>query len=209
MSDSSNKKAAKRSVRAPRQKRSRAMVEVIVEATWKVLAEEGYAMASTNRIAERAGISIGSLYQYFPNKDAVVAAVQRRHHAELGAIMAAAFAEAAGQPLEAAIRRLVRASLEAHLVDPDLHRTLSEMVPDSINPETRAVLLKGIQAQIRAWLEGYREKLVVTDLDTAAFILLHLVEAVTHAAIIDRDQTPEPDRVEDELTATILRYLTG
>ena len=62
------------------------MVDDIVEATWKVLAEEGYAAASTNRIAERAGTSVGSLYQYFPNKDAIVAAVQRRHHADVAAV---------------------------------------------------------------------------------------------------------------------------
>ncbi|NIA71758.1 TetR/AcrR family transcriptional regulator [Pelagibius litoralis] len=212
MSKISHKKAAKASTRPrrmPRQERSRAMVDVIVEATWKVLAEEGYAAASTNRIAERAGTSVGSLYQYFPNKDAIVAAVQRRHHADLGAVMATAFAEAAGQPLEKATRRLVRASLDAHLLDPDLHRTLSQRVPDSVNPETRGTLKNGIQAQIRSWLEGYRPALTVTDLDTAAFVVLHLVESVSHAAILDQDETPDPARVEDELTATVVRYLTG
>lgn len=185
------------------------MVDVIVEATWKILAEEGYAAASTNRIAERAGTSVGSLYQYFPNKDAIVAAVQRRHHADLGAVMAAAFAEAAGEPLEQATRLLVRASLDAHLLDPDLHRTLSARVADSVNPETRETLKNGIQGQIRGWLDGYRQDLTVTDLDTAAFVVLHMVEGVTHAAILDQDQTPDPQRIENELTATVVRYLTG
>lgn len=185
------------------------MVDVIVEATWKVLAEEGYAAASTNRIAERAGTSVGSLYQYFPNKDAIVAAVQRRHHADLGGVMATAFVEAVGQPLEPATRRLVRASLDAHLLDPELHRTLSEMVPRAINPETRSSLLDGIHARIRGWLEGYREELTVTDLDTAAFIVLHLVEAASHAAVLGGDRSPSPDRVEDEVTAMIVRYLTA
>ena len=185
------------------------MVDAIVEATWRVLAEEGYATASTNRIAERAGTSVGSLYQYFPNKDAIVAAVQRRHHADFSAVMAAAFAEAAGQPLDVALRRLVRASLEAHLMDLDLHRTLAEMVPASVNPETRASLQRGMLAQIRAWLESYRSELTVGDLDVAAFILFHLVEAVSHAAVLGRDHTPRPAEVEDELTTMILRYLTG
>ncbi len=185
------------------------MVDDIVEATWKVLAEEGYAAASTNRIAERAGTSVGSLYQYFPNKDAIVAAVQRRHHADIAAVMAAAFAEAAGQPLDVATRVLVRASLDAHRVDPELHRTLAERVPASVNPETKASLTDGIQAQIRVWLEGHAHELAVTDLDTAAFIIFHLVEAVSHAAILDQRETPTPVQVEDELTATVLRYLIG
>ena len=198
-----------RSRRQPRQDRSRAMVEVIVEATWKILAEEGYAAASTNRIAERAGTSVGSLYQYFPNKDAIVAAVQRLHHADLAAVMSAAFAEAAGMELEPATRRLVRASLDAHLVDPDLHRTLSQMVPESVNPETRSSLKDGIQGHIRDWLEHYRDELTVPDLDTASFVILHLVESGTHAAILDQDHTPEPQQVEDALTAMIVKYLTG
>ena len=185
------------------------MVDVIIEAAGRVLAEEGYAAANTNRIAERAGTSVGSLYQYFPNKDALVAAVQRRHHSEMGVIMEAAFAEAAGLPLKAAARRLVRAVLDAHLVDPDLHRSLSDIVPASVNPETRASLHQGIQAQIRRWLECYQNELTVTDLKTAAFVLYHLVESVTHAAILERPDTPSPQQVEDELTATMVRYLTG
>lgn len=185
------------------------MVDVIVEAASKVLAEEGYAAANTNRIAERAGTSVGSLYQYFPNKEAIIAAVQRRHHAEMGVILETAFRKAAGQPLEAATRRLVRATLDAHLVDPDLHRSLAEIVPASVNPETRASLHSGIKAQIRRWLESHQRELTVTDLSTAAFVVFHLVESVTHAAILERPDTPEPQQVEDELTTAMVRYLTG
>ena len=194
--------------RQPRQDRSRAMVDAIVEATWKVLAEEGYAAASTNRIAERAGTSVGSLYQYFPNKDAIVAAVQRRHHADLSAVMAAAFAEAAGQPLAVATRLLIRASLDSHLLDPDLHRTLSETVPASVNPETRTTLLNGIHAQIRGWLMSHRAEVTVTDFDTAAFIILNMVESCCHAAVLGQGPAVDAQKVEDELTAAVVGYLT-
>lgn len=195
--------------RTPRQERSRAMVEIIVEATWQVLAKEGYEAANTNRIAERAGISVGSLYQYFPNKNAIVAAVQRRHHAEVASAMATAFTETAGLPLEPAIRGLVHANLKAHLADPDLHRALATIIPTAVNPETLTCIRNGIHAQLRAWLTRYRQDLVVKDLDTAAFIVQHLVESVVHAAIFGQDHRPDPKKVEDELTAMILRYLTG
>ena len=65
--------------RLPRQQRSQALFDAILEATAQVLVEHGYAGANTNLIAERAGVSVGSLYQYFPNKDALVAALHERH----------------------------------------------------------------------------------------------------------------------------------
>src|SRR5215471_21205054 len=69
--------------RAPSQSRSRDTVEAIVEAAAQVFERHGYAAGTTNRIAERAGVSIGSLYQYFPNKDAIVMELARRHIAQL------------------------------------------------------------------------------------------------------------------------------
>lgn len=60
--------------RTPRQSRSRATVEAIVEATAQILAREGYGAVNTNRIAERAGVGIGSVYDFFPGKEALVAA---------------------------------------------------------------------------------------------------------------------------------------
>ncbi len=71
----------------PRQQRSRATVEAICVAAARVLASDGYARASTNRIAEVAGVSVGSLYQYFPNKDALVLAVAADHAADMGDLL--------------------------------------------------------------------------------------------------------------------------
>jgi len=65
--------------KAPRQSRSQATVTAILDATARILLERGYAAASTNAVAELAGVSVGSLYQYFPNKEALIAALQARH----------------------------------------------------------------------------------------------------------------------------------
>ncbi len=67
----------------PLQERSRATVDALVEATARILVREGFEKASTNRIAEVAGVSVGSLYQYFPSKEALVAAVIDRHNREI------------------------------------------------------------------------------------------------------------------------------
>ena len=65
--------------RRPRQARAQATVDAIIQATARVLVEDGYDRASTNRIAQAAGVSIGSLYQYFPSKEALVAALVETH----------------------------------------------------------------------------------------------------------------------------------
>src|SRR5271170_3526962 len=84
------------------QERSRSTVDALVEATTRILIKEGYDRASTNRIAEVAGVSIGSLYQYFPSKEALVAAVVDRHSQELSAVTRSALVKMAARPIEAA-----------------------------------------------------------------------------------------------------------
>src|SRR3954470_9836579 len=89
------------------QARSRGTVDALVEATARILVREGFDRASTNRIAEEAGASIGSLYQYYPSKEALVAAVIERHNRDLMKVVRGALARAANEPVEIGIRRLV------------------------------------------------------------------------------------------------------
>ena len=82
----------------PSQERSRATVDALVEATARILVRESFDKASTNRIAEEAGVSIGSLYQYFPSKEALVAAVIDRHKQELMQVAREALAQVGRLP---------------------------------------------------------------------------------------------------------------
>src|SRR5690242_4040434 len=77
------------------QQRSRALVDALIEATARILVRDGFDRASTNRIAAAAGVSVGSLYQYFPSKEALVAAVIERHNRELLQVVRDALAEVA------------------------------------------------------------------------------------------------------------------
>src|SRR3984885_1782967 len=117
---------ARRSVTRPRklasQTRSRATVDAMIEATARILVRDGFDKASTNRIAEKAGVSVGSLYQYFPSKEALVAAVIDRHNQEIMRTVRGELAEAMGLPVEKAIRKLVAVSVKAHRINPKLHR---------------------------------------------------------------------------------------
>src|SRR3954452_2443332 len=104
------------------QERSRALVDALVEATARILVRDGFDRASTNRIAEEAGVSVGSLYQYFPGKEALVAALIEKHIDEMMALFASAFERMALMPLEEATREMVSLHLSAHLLDPRLHQ---------------------------------------------------------------------------------------
>mgnify|MGYP003597153915 FL=1 len=63
----------------PKQSRARVTVEAILEATAHILTEGGYDALTTNHVAKRAGVSIGSLYQYYPSKEALVGELMDRH----------------------------------------------------------------------------------------------------------------------------------
>lgn len=110
------------------QKRSRLTVRALLDATARVLVKEGFAKASTNRIAEVAGVSVGSLYQYFPSKEALVATLIDRHNQQVMQAVRGELAAVVNSPLAQAVRKLV-AAVKAHRIDPRLHRVLTEQIP--------------------------------------------------------------------------------
>lgn len=192
------------------QERSRATVDALIEATARILVREGFDKASTNRIAEEAGVGIGSLYQYFPSKEALVAAVTDRHHQELRQVVRGTLADFATLPVEQAVRRLVMVGIEAHRVDPKLHRVLAEQIP-------RTGRLKNVEAFRRegyklfgAYLEGHRDEIRAVDLGLAAFVCVTSIEALTHTAVLHHSEILSHVAIEalvDEATRLVVRYL--
>jgi AcrR family transcriptional regulator len=193
------------------QERSRATIDALLEATTRILIEEGYDRASTNRIAEVAGVSIGSLYQYFPSKEALVAAVIDRHTQEIAEVTRNALVKAAARPIDVAAREFVALAIEGHRVNPKLHAVLSEQIPRVGRLENVEANVREGYALVRGYLEAHRDEIDVADLDLAAFILVTVVEALTHAAVLRNPELLAPDRVDgfvEEASRLILRYLT-
>ncbi|GAA2892461.1 hypothetical protein GCM10020220_098200 [Nonomuraea rubra] len=120
----------------PRQQRSRETVAAILEAAAQLFQRYGYAGTTTNKIAERAGVSIGSLYQYFPNKDSLLVALAEHYLAESGEQVARVFARAAEQrpSLPELLTGLVGCVADLHTDRPALHRLLFDQAP----PHARA-----------------------------------------------------------------------
>jgi AcrR family transcriptional regulator len=181
-----------------------------VEATARILVRDGFDRASTNRIAQAAGVSIGSLYQYFPGKTALVAAVVERHNHDLMQVVRAALAEVADQPVETGARRLVAAAIAAHRVDPQLHRVLTEQIPRSGSPAEAEAFNREAYDLFRGYLETHRAELRAVDLDLAAFVCVTAIEALTHTAVLRRPDVLEDvavDALVDEATRLVLGYL--
>jgi len=191
----------------PRQDRSVATVDAILDATARVLTTTGYDRASTNRVAMAAGVSVGSLYQYFPSKEALVAALATRHNAKMSALVRAKLAELAAAPLPVAVRAMIDAMFAAHAVDPKLHKVLIEEVPRIGQLENLLAAERETEALVAALLESRKGELRRTDAETMAFVLVHVVEAVTHASVIAEHAPARARRVADELTDMVLRYL--
>ena len=190
----------------PRQARSRAMVDDLVEATARVLVAEGYVATSTNRIAEVAGVSVGSLYQYFPGKDALVMAVARRHFDQMTALLHHTASGAVGRPADQVVRDFVRGMIAAHAVEPALHRAITEQVlhlgldvVDEVQATARRI--------VRAWLEAQRDRILPRDLDHAAFLLVTVSEAAVHAALLTCPERLQDPAFEAELADMLVRYL--
>lgn len=192
------------------QERSRATVDALIEATARILVRDGFDRASTNRIAQEAGVSVGSLYQYYPGKEALVAAVAERHAEDLMAVVRKALAAVADQPLEAATRRLVAAAIEAHRVDPKLHRVLAEQTPRTGALANVEAFNSDTYRLFRTYLEGRRDELRVVDLEVAAFVCVTSIEALTHTAVLHRADLLSDEAVEtlvDEATRLVVGYL--
>jgi AcrR family transcriptional regulator len=192
------------------QERSRATVDALVEATARILVKEGFDKASTNRIAEVAGVSVGSLYQYYPGKEALVAAVIDRHNQEIMRVVRGALGEVASQPVEKAVRRLVTVAIEAHRIDPKLHRVLAEQIPRTERLESVEAFNRETYALFRAYLEGHSDELRTIDLDLAAFVCVTSIEALAHTAVLHRSERLSGEAVERfvaEATRLVAGYL--
>ncbi len=194
------------------QERSRATVDALVEATARILVREGFDKASTNRIAEVAGVSVGSLYQYFPSKEALVVAVIERHNQKIMRAVRGELAKAATQPLRQGVRTLIVMAVKAHSIDPKLHRVLAEQIPRVGRLENVETVNRENYTLFRSYLESRRDELSVDDLELASFVCVTSIEAVTHNAVLHRpemlsDQTTEA--LIDDTTRLVVGYLTA
>jgi len=194
----------------PKQQRSAETRARILDAAAQVFAAHGYVKGTTNRIAEAAGVSVGSVYQYFPNKDAILVELARAHVREGEAIILERFADPDLPPdLEGRVRVFVEAAVANHIDMPRLHEVIFQEAPW---PPELVTELRGFEERTIAAAEAALAadpSVRAPDLRVAATIVVGTIEALTHRFVL-----AQPDRLDvpafvDEMVALVTRYLTA
>jgi AcrR family transcriptional regulator len=201
----SNERALTR--REPRQTRSRETVDAVLEAVPRVLKRHGARAITTNRIAEAAGVSIGSLYQYFPDKRAIFTALHDRHVDDVRHVLERTMVDCASASLEDFTRELVERLANVHAEDADLHEIVAGAVPET-NHGFKSALESVFEKVIsRAEQEGYGARYGADEANRMLFVLPHLVEALVHGVAHQKRALISRDAAKDEAIRTVLVYL--
>jgi len=195
--------------RTPSQRRARETVEAIVQAAAQVFARHGYAAGTTNRIADRAGVSVGSVYQYFPNKDALLVAVHDVHQQEAKGIVGGLLDDWRDEPrdLSDRLRRFLRAIVGMHTRSPALHRVLFEEAPRPASVQRRSRDFNRQTAARTAELLRALPGLDLPDPQCAAFIVSQTVECLAHQFALHPPPGVDEESFVDEVVLLLTRYL--
>jgi AcrR family transcriptional regulator len=192
----------------PRQARAQATVNAILEATVQVLDREGLDAASTTRIAEVAGVSVGSLYQYFSHRDAILDALQDREFERAIGLMQEVLADAnqTKTPLET-VTAVVRGLGRLYAASPGLHRVLAiEGLRVARADRVHAFDMR-VLAIIRRFLGASKAPMRRTNVEAAAFVAFHSVRATMLANLLEHPPSVAEPALVAELVDLVLRYL--
>jgi AcrR family transcriptional regulator len=185
--------------RRPRQERSQHKVGLILEATQQLLDQGGIDSLTTNAVAEKAGVSIGTVYQYFDSKQAILNALADREIEALAARVLVALQRSPQQPVEALVKTLVSAVLDSYGGRRRVHRILMEHALTR-GPGTRLnPLLEAVTTLLTEPARESQAPGASTIAPADAFVLTHAVAGVMRALIATPDWTDKRDEVEAAL----------
>lgn len=182
----------------PIQARSRATVSAILEAATRILTATESTAFSTNAVAEMAGVSIGTLYQYFPSKEAILGEIGRRHAEEMRSIVVTALSEAQSNEVDGAVSSLIKAFIAAHASQPSLHLALIQHRAEHFAQDAPLGEIDAME-MVRTFLAAEMPDAGPDRLDTTAFVTATLVHETIHTAARER-----PDLLHSDLFAAML-----
>ena len=193
----------------PSQSRSRFTVGQIVEAAARVFEERGYAGATTNRIAERAGVSIGSLYQYFPNKEAILAVLLEQHTQEVANAVGAIRRHVAEEPhdLVGVLQHFVEDMVALHSKNPRLQHVLLDEAPRPPHLKAKLQELEGEAVESTEVLLRANPQVKLEHYRTAAYLAVQSVETLVHRFVSEPPDEISRECFSAELMRMLVRYL--
>lgn len=190
--------------REPKQQRSRQTVEAILDAVQRVLTRHGAEAITTNRVAEAAGVSIGSLYQYFPDKQAIFMSLHDRHVDGVRNVIERTMSECTLASLKEFTGELVERLAHVHSEDAELHELLSAAVP--WGPDGFKCALRATFAHVISPTK--QDRYTTEEAERMLFVLPQLVEALVHG-VAHQKQAASRVRAKDEAIRTVAVYLNS
>ncbi len=187
--------------KTPVQARSAVTVEAIYEATVQVLLGFGAERLTTVRVAQRAGVSVGTLYQYFPNKQSLLFAVLKRHLGELTNSVATACGENHHQPLRVMVEAVVEAFFRAKFERRDISLALYAVSADLNGEALMNKFSKPLQGALIEMLDTCPE-LANSDRQTLAFVFLSALAGIARAVLEKRAPAGTARKLRQHLGAT-------
>lgn len=190
----------------PVQARSAVTVEALHIATIQVLIQEGVSRCTTTRIAERAGMSVGSLYQYYPNRDALLAGVLEKHLEGIAAAVERTCQEHRGKPLSEMASAFVLAFLAAKLRDPEEAKALYAVAEERGGAALAARMRTRIVAAVTAMLASAPDA-QFDDPAVVAMIALGALVGPVQTLLKEHAPAQFKTRLERELILLVTAYL--
>lgn len=190
--------------REPKQQRSQHTVDCVLEAVPLVVKRHGTQAITTNRIAEAAGVSVGSLYQYFPDKRAIFTALHDRHVDDVRQVIGQTTVAYASAPLQEFTCELVRGLVNVHVDAAELHEIVSSAVPEGALGFKNALHHTFGRVLSRADQKRYS----LDETERMLFVLPRMVESLVHGAV-HQARALSRDVVRSEAIRTVLVYVNS
>jgi AcrR family transcriptional regulator len=191
----------------PRQPRSRVTVSLILDAAIRILDREGLEALTTSRAAEVAGVSVGTLYQYFAHRDAIIDALQDRELERAGTMLERVLKNPEGRADRDVARAVLEELLRLYRAAPALHRVLAVDGLRYSTPERVLAFDVKSVALVKSFLIFAGPRIRGTNLEAAAFVIYQSVRATMLGYLLEAPAGVDDDVIITELTELIFRYL--
>lgn len=194
--------------KSPKQQRAVITAEALTQATQQIIVREGFKNATTNRIAEVAGVSVGSLYQYFPNKQAIVKALIEETVSKAAARIRTSLRELMDIPLEPAIRQIFKVLFDIYKENYFILFRIMEEIPEMRQYAKNISISIYTNSTNMAFLEQHMDELTVTDLRAALLLVEQAAICNMQNFIAENPTNITEDQLIDEITRMAVNYLT-
>ncbi len=193
--------------KSPRQTRSKTLVSSIFEAATRILPKTHYEAVTTNQLAKIAGVSVGSIYQYFSNKDEIFAHLLEKNLAETQALVATVVSSKADTPLKELIRDAISTVVDLNFDNRDFFAKLFIQAP-RLNRVKRVMESRDqFITQVVDVLKTRPTEVVKANLELASYTAVHAVMGVLQTIVIHPPAQLEREELKKELTELVVHYL--